>query len=78
MVFSTYIFLFIFLPLVLVLYFNPFLRGRKFKNTLLLISSLLFYAWGETYFVFIMILSIIMNYVLARLIDSGSKRKFFP
>lgn len=77
MVFSTYIFLFIFLPLVLVLYFNPFLKGRKFKNTLLLISSLLFYAWGETYFVFIMILSIIMNYVLARLIDSGSKRKFF-
>ncbi|MFX3631354.1 MAG: MBOAT family protein [Candidatus Pristimantibacillus sp.] len=59
MVFSSVIFLFFFLPLVLTLYFAvPF----KFKNTILLIFSLVFYAWGEPRYVVLMLLSIIMNY----------------
>ncbi|MFC4779257.1 MBOAT family O-acyltransferase [Paenibacillus sp. GCM10023252] len=59
MVFSSVIFLFFFLPLVLTLYFAvPF----KYKNTILLIFSLVFYAWGEPRYVILMLLSIIMNY----------------
>lgn len=66
MVFSSVIFLFFFLPLVLALYFSvPF----KYKNTILLIFSLVFYAWGEPRYVVLMILSIIMNYGFGIWID---------
>ncbi|NIK79731.1 alginate O-acetyltransferase complex protein AlgI [Paenibacillus castaneae] len=59
MVFSSVIFLFFFLPLVLTLYFSvPF----KFKNIILLIFSLVFYAWGEPTYVVLMIVSILINY----------------
>lgn len=59
MVFSSVIFLFFFLPLVLTLYFAvPF----KFKNIILLIFSLVFYAWGEPRYVALMIVSILINY----------------
>lgn len=59
LVFSSIIFIFFFLPLVIGLYFAvPF----KFKNIILLIFSLLFYAWGEPRYVFLMILSILINY----------------
>lgn len=59
MVFSSVIFLFLFLPFVLILHFTvPF----KFKNIILLIFSLIFYAWGEPRYVFLMILSILINY----------------
>ncbi|BBI34015.1 MBOAT family O-acyltransferase [Cohnella abietis] len=59
MVFSSVIFLFFFLPLVLTLYFAvPF----KWKNAILLTFSLVFYAWGEPRYVVLMLLSIIMNY----------------
>ncbi|MCR8656490.1 MBOAT family O-acyltransferase [Paenibacillus endoradicis] len=59
MVFSSVIFIFFFLPLVLTLYFSvPF----KFKNSILLIFSLVFYAWGEPRYVVLMIVSIIINY----------------
>lgn len=76
MVFSSAVFLLIFLPIVLLLYFciQP-----KYRNVLLLIASLLFYAYGEPKFVLIMILSIVLNYVLALLVEpaSGKKRKIF-
>lgn len=59
MVFSSAAFLFVFLPLLLAgYYFLP----RRFRNVLLTLASLLFYAWGEPKFVLIMILSIFMNY----------------
>lgn len=66
MVFSSTIFLFIFLPITLIGYFiiNPNLR-----NIFLLFMSLIFYAWGEPKFVFILILSILANYTFALLID---------
>ncbi|MFM1652247.1 MBOAT family O-acyltransferase [Brevibacillus sp. B_LB10_24] len=68
MVFSSVIFLFFFLPLVLALYFSvPF----KWKNTVLLISSLVFYAWGEPRYVVLMIVSIIMNYGFGIWIDKA-------
>ena len=69
MVFSGNIFIFIFLPVVLLLYFNPLAKkfkdnGRVYKNIVLLIASLVFYAWGEPRFVFIMMLSIVLNWLI--------------
>ena len=55
MVFSSPIFLFVFLPLTLGLYY---LLPRSFKNGFLLLASLVFYAWGEVFFVLVMLASI--------------------
>ena len=68
-VFSGNIFLFIFLPATLILYFNPLAKkmrdgGRVYKNIVLLVASLVFYAWGEKRFVFIMMLSIVLNWLI--------------
>jgi alginate O-acetyltransferase complex protein AlgI len=60
MVFSSPIFLFCYLPAVLALYFCV---PKASKNSVLLVASLLFYAWGETYFVSVMIVSILFNYL---------------
>jgi len=68
LVFSTPIFLFGFLPIVLLLYY---LCPGKFKNLCLLIASLLFYAWGETFYVVIMLVSIAANYLIGRGIHSA-------
>ena len=77
MLFSSTVFLFIFLPLVLLGYYVLPLKQRG-KNILLLIASLLFYAWGEPVFVFLMIGSIAANYGLGLWVDSrkrpGSKK----
>ncbi len=62
MVFSDSIFLFFFLPFVLLVYL-VFLRGRKVRNHFLMVMSLLFYAWGEPWFVLVMIASIAMNWL---------------
>lgn len=66
MVFSSAIFLSMFLPIVLGLYF---LAAERFRNFVLLIASLFFYAWGEPKAVFLMIGLIIISYGIARLID---------
>lgn len=58
MVFSSTVFLFLFFPLTLCIYYNPLFTGRRFRNVFLLLASLLFYAWGEPVFVFLMLLSI--------------------
>ena len=65
MVFTSPIFIFAFLPLLLALYA---ITPNKYKNTLLLISSLFFYAWGEMQFVLLMLLSIVFNYLFGQLI----------
>ena len=67
MVFSSINFLFLFLPLVLLLILVS--RG-VFRNYILILASLIFYAIGEKGFVLIMLASIVMNYCFARLIDS--------
>lgn len=64
MVFSSTIFLFVFLPVVLLVYYNPFMKGRGFRNIFLLLASLVFYAWGEPVFVFLMMLSIIVTWLI--------------
>lgn len=68
MLFSSLIFTFMFLPCVVVLYY---LCKDKYKNAILLLCSLIFYAYGEPKFVLIMIFSIIANYFLAILIDKN-------
>ena len=62
MLFSSSVFLFAYLPIVLVVYYIP-LRGlRRAQNLFLLAASLLFYAWGEPWFVLVMAASIAANY----------------
>lgn len=60
MLFSSIVFLFTFLPIILILYY---LVPRPMKNVILLFGSLLFYAWGEPVYIFLMILSILFNYI---------------
>ncbi len=60
MIFSSVFFMFVFLPIVLLAYF---LVPKKLKNVVILISSLIFYAWGEPVYVALMIFSIIYNYI---------------
>ncbi len=75
MVFSSSVFLFLFLPLVLYLYYNIPKFGRNF---FLLIASLIFYAWGEGLFVLVMLFSITMNYLFGLAIEKfRSKDKTF-
>ena len=73
MLFSSIVFLFTFLPIVLILYY---VLPRQFKNPVLLLASLLFYAWGEPIYLFLMMFSILFNYIsgldIAR--NLGNKR----
>jgi len=62
MLFSSTIFLFLFLPIVLLVYH---LLPRVFRNGWLLVASLFFYAWGEPKFVILMLTSILINYLFA-------------
>lgn len=73
MVFSSTIFLFLFLPIVLIVYYNPFFKNRQFRNAFLLLASLVFYSWGEPIFVFLMILLIIFTWICG--LKMGSKYK---
>lgn len=75
MVFSSTVFLFLFLPIVLLLYFNPIWKSRRFKNNVLLITSLVFYGWGEPVFIFMMMLSILINWWLAIQVDKAAQSK---
>ncbi|MCM1261487.1 MAG: MBOAT family protein [Butyrivibrio sp.] len=69
MVFSSEIFLFIFLPCVLVIYYVLLRKTRKLKNIFLLAASLIFYAWGEPVYVLLMIATIIFNWIFGILVD---------
>ncbi len=71
MVFSSVIFLFLFLPITLALYA---VAGSKFRNALLLLASLLFYAWGEGMYTLIMLVSIAVNYFVGIGIDHFRSR----
>ena len=66
MSFSSCIFIFLFLPALFALYFAIPERFREARNNILLLFSLMFYAWGEPVFVFVMLLSITVNYVCGR------------
>lgn len=72
MVFSSTIFLCVYLPLVLLGYY---ICPKKGRNLFLLIASLVFYAWGEPKYVFLMIFSILVNYIFGRLMDKHRENK---
>lgn len=68
LVFSSITFLFYFLPLVLFCYF---ISPSKLKNLTLLFFSLIFYAWGEPKYIFIMLFSSVVDYTHAIIIDKN-------
>ena len=72
MVFSSLVFLTIFLPVVLIL--HTVIPNRKIRNALLLIVSLAFYAYGEPVYVFLMIISAFFNYIFALLLNRRSSK----
>ena len=72
MVFSSLVFISVFLPVVFILY--TVIPGRKLKNVLLIIASLLFYAYGEPVYVLVMICSVIFNYIFG--LFSTDKNKY--
>ena len=72
MLFSSIPFLYYFLPGVLILYF---IAPKKLKNTVLMLSSLVFYGWGEPKYVFLMMASIVIGYVAGVLIEAFSQKK---
>ncbi len=65
MVFSSLTFMFIFLPVVLILYY---IVPKKLKNLFILVSGLIFYAWGEPVYVLIMIASTLIDYLAGLMI----------
>lgn len=69
MVFSSVVFLFLFLPLTFIVYIIT--PGIKLKNIVLIAASLFFYAYGEPKAVLLMLISIIVNYILAIGIDKN-------
>lgn len=73
MLFSSNIFIFVFLPIVILLYYTLF--KFKFKNIFLLIVSLIFYGWGEPKFIIIMIVSIFMNFIFGLIVDKFRQDK---
>ena len=76
MVFSSLLFLFRFLPIVLILYFAV---PQRFRNAVLFFSSLVFYAWGEPIYVSLMIFSTVVDYTHGLLVqrykDKGDMKK---
>ena len=73
MLFSSLTFVWFFLPaLALIYYLAP---GRKIKNAVLLIASLLFYSWGEPRYVALVLLSILFNYLFGLAIGKAGGRK---
>lgn len=75
MLFSSIEFIFYFLPLVLIIYYALYF-ARPLQNLFLVIVSLLFYAWGEPKFVLLMLASIVVNYLLALIIDKVRASKY--
>jgi len=69
LVFSSLVFLYLFLPLNLILYFVC--RRTAARNVVLLLFSLLFYAWGEPLYVFLLLFSASSDYLHGRLIERG-------
>ncbi len=74
MVFSSLTFLWIFLPVVLIIYY---VSKERFYNIILLLASLVFYAWGEPFYVLIMLASILFNYVSGLTLNSKKHARLF-
>ena len=71
MVFSSTLFLFRFIPIIMILYF---LTPGRTKNVLLLLGSLIFYAWGEPIYVLLMLFSTVSDYLHGRAIGKARSK----
>lgn len=76
MLFPSEVFLFVFLPVVIAVYYAFLRKTKMLKNVFLLIASLFFYAWGEPVYVYLMIGSIAFNWLMGILIDRFRKIKW--
>lgn len=72
MVFSSAIFLFFFLPVVLVLYY---VLPKSWRNGILLAASLLFYSWGEPVFITVLLASITLDFFIAQKMGKAEVRQ---
>lgn len=74
MVFSSVVFLYIFFPIMLLLYFAV---PKKFKNAIMILASLVFFAWGEIRYIFIMLILAVMDFVCGNGINKneGNRKK---
>ena len=72
MVFSSLIFLCIFLPIMIIGYY---VLPKKCRNIYLLLGSLFFYAWGEPKYIYLMLASIVGNYIFGMLIHLGAVKE---
>lgn len=72
MVFSSMVFLWIFLPVTLL---GNYVLPKKLSNVFLLVCSLLFYAWGEPVYIFLMLASVILNWGLGLLLENSRYKK---
>lgn len=70
MVFSSLFFLLLFLPLLLILYFIG--KNLKWRNAVLLLFSLVFYAWGEPKWILCMLGATVINYICALVLEKAS------
>ena len=66
MLFSSLTFLYLFLPITIILYF---VSPKQMKNYTLLLASLVFYGWGEPKYIFLMLVSVLINYLFALFIE---------
>lgn len=73
MLFCSLTFIFIFFPIVLFLYFIT--KKLSFKNLILLVASLVFYAWGEPIYIFLMLLTVGVSYIFGLLINHYDNKK---
>ncbi len=71
MVFSSITFLYYFLPIVLLIYF---IVPSKFRNLVLLISSLFFYFYGEPRYILVLLFSVVFNYYMGKLISKEDSK----
>lgn len=77
MVFSSVVFLYIFLPIMLLAYF---IVPSKFKNAIMILASLIFFAWGEIKYIFIMLILAVMDYICGKGITknlNNNKKKVY-
>ena len=74
MIFSSILFIYYFLPLLIIIYY---LIPTKYKNLVLLIFSLIFYFLGEPKYIIVLLLSCIINYILSKKIETSKHKKIY-
>lgn len=75
MLFSSLTFIFYFLPLCLILYYIIPKKFINVRNALLLVFSLVFYAWGEPKYIFLMLVTVFISWVFGLLMEKYKKKK---